>query len=165
MTFVSLPQLPSAEQVAELSGELRSRAELPRHVTRALAELPPGTHPMTQLSIAVLALQVLGQTLCRTALIRQRWNKHPPSYMSFVVCVMVAQERRQQLVSRRGTSILRLTCPLWSVCDMVAQERRQQLVSRRATVSAGEIHNHRQHAHEADGATGLGALPTTLGTA
>jgi citrate synthase len=50
-------ELPSAEQVAELSGELRSRAELPRHVTRALAELPPGTHPMTQLSIAVLALQ------------------------------------------------------------------------------------------------------------
>jgi Citrate synthase, C-terminal domain len=52
------PQIPSAEQVAELSGELRSRAELPSHVTRVLRELPPGTHPMTQLSIAVLALQV-----------------------------------------------------------------------------------------------------------
>ena len=50
--------MPNAQQVAELSGELRSRAALPPYVTKVLAALPPGTHPMTQLSVAVLALQV-----------------------------------------------------------------------------------------------------------
>ena len=41
-----------------LSLELRSRARLPAHVGKVLAALPEGTHPMTQFSIAVLALQV-----------------------------------------------------------------------------------------------------------
>lgn len=50
-------QVPNAQQVAELSGELRSRAALPPHVTKVLAALPPDTHPMTQLSTAVLSLQ------------------------------------------------------------------------------------------------------------
>ena len=51
-------QIPNEQQVAELSGELRSRASLPAHVTKMLQSLPPGTHPMTQFSMAVLALQV-----------------------------------------------------------------------------------------------------------
>ena len=42
-----------------LSAELRSRAQLPEHVGRVLSALPEGTHPMTQFSAAVLALQVL----------------------------------------------------------------------------------------------------------
>lgn len=50
-------EIPSAEQVSELSGELRSRAALPRHVSKMLATLPKDTHPMTQFSAAVLALQ------------------------------------------------------------------------------------------------------------
>jgi len=50
-------QIPSAQQVAELSGELRSRAAVPPHIAKVLAALPPDTHPMTQLSTAVLALQ------------------------------------------------------------------------------------------------------------
>lgn len=41
-----------------LSLELRSRARLPEHVGKVLAALPEGTHPMTQFSTAVLALQV-----------------------------------------------------------------------------------------------------------
>jgi citrate synthase len=36
---------------------LRERSALPAHVPAVLAALPPGTHPMTQLSAAVLALQ------------------------------------------------------------------------------------------------------------
>ncbi len=51
------PQIPTAEQVAELSGELRARAQLPPHVAKMLAQLPSGTHPMTQFSAAVLSLQ------------------------------------------------------------------------------------------------------------
>jgi citrate synthase len=131
--------------VAELSGELRSRAELPRHVTRALAELPPGTHPMTQLSIAVLALQVLEDP---------------------------AEMLRS---GKGGTVMFHPVCPVWSVCVMVAQERRQrirgsglwshlQLVSRHAVVSVGGIQNQGQHACENDSKTLFGVLPTTLET-
>lgn len=97
--LVSLLQLPSGEQVAELSGELRSRAELPRHVTRALAELPPGTHPMTQLSIAVLALQVRRRKPCRNFSVQQRRHKHPPSHMSSAACLAVAAQAGRQRTS------------------------------------------------------------------
>jgi len=50
-------QVPSKEQVLALSEELRSRSELPAHVPAVLKALPQGTHPMTQFSTAVLALQ------------------------------------------------------------------------------------------------------------
>lgn len=53
-------QVPSKEQVDGLSAELSYRGkELPGHVHKVLAALPAGTHPMTQFSIAVLALQVI----------------------------------------------------------------------------------------------------------
>ena len=51
------PQVPNKEQVLALSEELRSRSELPAHVPAVLKALPQGTHPMTQFSTAVLALQ------------------------------------------------------------------------------------------------------------
>ena len=52
-------QIPSKEQVDALSAELSYRGkELPGHVHKVLAALPAGTHPMTQFSTAVLALQV-----------------------------------------------------------------------------------------------------------
>lgn len=52
-------QIPSKEQVDALSAELSYRGkELPGHVQKVLAALPAGTHPMTQFSTAVLALQV-----------------------------------------------------------------------------------------------------------
>ena len=42
-----------------LSAELSARGkDIPPHVHKVLAALPPGTHPMTQFSTAVLALQV-----------------------------------------------------------------------------------------------------------
>ena len=50
-------QVPNKEQVLALSEELRSRSALPAHVPAVLKALPPGTHPMTQFSTAVLALQ------------------------------------------------------------------------------------------------------------
>ena len=51
-------QVPSTEQVSSLSEELRARSKLPQHVFKVLDALPEGTHPMTQLSTAVMALQV-----------------------------------------------------------------------------------------------------------
>lgn len=53
-------QIPTKEQVEALSAELRSRAALPSHVGAVLEALPQGTHPMTQFSAAVLAMQVIG---------------------------------------------------------------------------------------------------------
>ena len=50
-------QVPNKEQVLALSEELRARSALPAHVPAVLGALPPGTHPMTQFSTAVLALQ------------------------------------------------------------------------------------------------------------
>ena len=52
-------QIPTKEQVDALSAELADRGkDIPAHLDRILTDLPPGTHPMTQFSIAVLALQV-----------------------------------------------------------------------------------------------------------
>ena len=52
-------QIPSKEQVDALSAELAERGKnIPAHVDTILTDLPPGTHPMTQFSIATLALQV-----------------------------------------------------------------------------------------------------------
>ena len=58
LTAADTMQVPSAEQVSSLSEELRARSKLPQHVFKVLDALPEGTHPMTQLSTAVMALQV-----------------------------------------------------------------------------------------------------------
>jgi hypothetical protein len=50
-------KIPTASQVEGLSSELQGRAKLPSHINGVLKTLPAGTHPMTQLSIAVMALQ------------------------------------------------------------------------------------------------------------
>lgn len=50
-------EIPSNEQAAALSRELRHRSKLPAHVAKVLKALPEGTHPMTQFSAAVLSLQ------------------------------------------------------------------------------------------------------------
>eukprot|EP01023_Acetabularia_acetabulum_P009741 TRINITY_DN143_c1_g1_i5.p1 TRINITY_DN143_c1_g1~~TRINITY_DN143_c1_g1_i5.p1 ORF type:complete len:466 (-),score=68.83 TRINITY_DN143_c1_g1_i5:553-1950(-) len=49
--------LPTQEQVQSLSQELRARSKMPDHVMKVLNSLPAGTHPMTQFSIGILALQ------------------------------------------------------------------------------------------------------------
>lgn len=48
--------VPTQEQVEELRGELASKAKIPESVKSLLASLPKNMHPMTQLSLGVLAL-------------------------------------------------------------------------------------------------------------
>ena len=57
-------QVPTADQVSGLSEDLRSRSKLPQHVLKVLDALPEGTHPMTQLSTAVMSLQVGHPAFC-----------------------------------------------------------------------------------------------------
>jgi citrate synthase len=49
--------VPSATQVAEVTAAWRANETLPEHVRRTLDQLPAQTHPMTQLSIGIMALQ------------------------------------------------------------------------------------------------------------
>lgn len=49
--------LPTEAQVNSLSADLRRRGKLPQHVVAMLKSLPQNTHPMTQFSMAVMALQ------------------------------------------------------------------------------------------------------------
>lgn len=53
-----MEQLPTAGQVKAVTEELRARSSVPSHVLSLLHSLPKGTHPMTQLAQAVLALQL-----------------------------------------------------------------------------------------------------------
>jgi citrate synthase len=50
-------EMPTAAQAAAVSAEWRTRAELPPGVVATLSGLPKGTHPMTQLIVAISALQ------------------------------------------------------------------------------------------------------------
>jgi len=50
-------QIPSNEQVQQLSAELASRSKVPAHVIDLIARFPKNMHPMSQFSAAVLALQ------------------------------------------------------------------------------------------------------------
>ena len=50
-------EVPTKEQAMEVDAEWGKRAELPDHVYKMLKAMPSGTHPMTLLSQAVLALQ------------------------------------------------------------------------------------------------------------
>lgn len=50
-------EVPSVEDTAALTAELHSRSSIPDNVMATIASLPTETHPMTQLSIAMLALQ------------------------------------------------------------------------------------------------------------
>jgi citrate synthase len=49
--------VPTERQVAEVTAAWRADETLPAHVTRTLDQLPVSTHPMTQLSIGIMALQ------------------------------------------------------------------------------------------------------------
>ena len=51
-------QLPTDAQVKSVTEELRSRSAVPAYVKNVLEALPTGTHPMTQFSTLVMALQV-----------------------------------------------------------------------------------------------------------
>ena len=76
--IIDLVQIPSKEQVDALSAELAERGkDIPAHVETILTDLPPGTHPMTQFSIATLALQVGPTSLTPTS---QRSGKNRLRY-------------------------------------------------------------------------------------
>ncbi len=49
-------EIPTQAEVDWLTAEWRKRSEVPQHVFHTLDALAPGTHPMTQFSIAILAL-------------------------------------------------------------------------------------------------------------
>jgi citrate synthase len=51
-------QVPSKDQASAVTQELQQRSTLPEHLKKVLKSLPKDRHPMTQLSIAILALQV-----------------------------------------------------------------------------------------------------------
>jgi len=50
-------KIPTAEEVSALQAELAKRAPLPDHVVKTMDSVPASTHPMTQLSIGILAAQ------------------------------------------------------------------------------------------------------------
>jgi len=50
-------ELPTPEQVYELSDEWAKRSAVPQHVYNMLDSLPKNVHPMTQFSMAILALR------------------------------------------------------------------------------------------------------------
>lgn len=49
--------IPTNQQIDQFCGELASRAKLPEYVISAINALPTSMHPMTQFSIAILAMQ------------------------------------------------------------------------------------------------------------
>ncbi len=49
--------IPTAEEVAQVSAEWRKNEKLPDHARAALDAMPTDTHPMTQFSMGILALQ------------------------------------------------------------------------------------------------------------
>ena len=53
-------ELPTEEDVADVSNNLGRRAIVPRHVFSVLDKLPMQTHPMTQFSIAIMAMRTEG---------------------------------------------------------------------------------------------------------
>ena len=50
-------EVPTAAQAASVTADLHARARLPAHVAPLIRSLPKDMHPMTQLSMAVLAMQ------------------------------------------------------------------------------------------------------------
>ena len=50
-------EIPTQEEVQWLSDEWKKRAVVPQHVLDTLNGLPPDTHPMTQFTIGIMALQ------------------------------------------------------------------------------------------------------------
>jgi len=62
------PQLPTDAQAKAVGEELRARSQLPSYIKGVLESLPEGTHPMTQFSTLVLALQVQLRVCVRVCL-------------------------------------------------------------------------------------------------
>ncbi|GAB1447950.1 MAG: citrate (Si)-synthase, eukaryotic [Bacteroidetes bacterium] len=50
-------EMPTYDDVLEIQANWRARAEVPQHVFNAIDALPVTTHPMTQFSIGIMAMQ------------------------------------------------------------------------------------------------------------
>jgi len=50
-------EVPTAEETKAFTAEIHSRASIPQHMITTLSAIPKDTHPMTQLSMCMLALQ------------------------------------------------------------------------------------------------------------
>lgn len=50
--------MPTPQQAKAVTEDLRARSKVPDYVRRVLDALPDNTHPMTQLSSCIMALQV-----------------------------------------------------------------------------------------------------------
>jgi len=50
-------EIPSSAEVAEITAAWRANEQLPVHVARTLDAMPTDTHPMTQLSLGLMAMQ------------------------------------------------------------------------------------------------------------
>lgn len=50
-------EIPSDADVAELSADWRARGKVPAHVFKTIDALPLATHPMTQVSVGIMAMQ------------------------------------------------------------------------------------------------------------
>ena len=55
--LILLGELPTEEDVHEITANWQRRSHVPNHVFAAIEALPIGTHPMTQFVIAIMALQ------------------------------------------------------------------------------------------------------------
>ena len=64
-------ELPDAEALASLQGELRQRAHVPPYLWRVLAALPEGSHPMMLFSTAILVME-------RESVFRRRYAQGMP---------------------------------------------------------------------------------------
>lgn len=60
--------IPTKEEVEELENEVKNRQAVPQYVYDVIRALPANTHPMTQISIGVLALQ-------KESLFAKRYNE------------------------------------------------------------------------------------------
>jgi len=50
-------EVPNKAQVDAVTADLKARSKIPQHIYALLDALPPGTHPMTQFSTLIMALQ------------------------------------------------------------------------------------------------------------
>lgn len=66
-------EVPTLQEVKELSLELCRRSEIPDHVFKVIDAFPPGSHPMTQFISAVSALQT--ESVFREAYFNRTYNK------------------------------------------------------------------------------------------
>jgi citrate synthase len=92
-------QVPTEAQVRALSKDLMARSEVPPHVDAMLKALPKNTHPMTQFSMAIMALQPASLFATGYAAGAQLWSspgRPRPCHMSLknaprVLCAQADQ--------------------------------------------------------------------------